>query len=563
MSEDGGSSGPRRRGDSLESLRRLGKEVGRSRVGEGDETPPRGRHYRRSLRRSRRVGARRWPRRTLILANVLTALTLIGAGGAYGYVQWRLGQIKRINIVGLHVAGKVPSTKTTPTTSTVPAFTLLVIGSDTRALGAGGGSQFGNSSTVGGQRSDSIILVRVAPKTRSLALLSIPRGTLTQIPGYGTTRINTAFNSGSPSLLVQVLDQDFGIEVNHVALFNFDTFRAVANAVGGVEQYFPSPAKDAFSLLSIPAAGCYNLTGDQALAFVRSREYQYEVNGSWHYQLYPESDLARIQRQQSFFRDLVKKAKKVAPTNPITLNAVVSGITKNLTLDKSFSNSLILSLAQDFHSANLSTLPSYTYPTVNSTSVPGALDPDTQQGQAVIQQWLDVGQTAAAPAKSPAKAAQPVITVNPSSVRIEVENGSGVGNQAGAAGQALAGLGYKTTVSGDAPNFGLTTTEIEYTPDSLAAAKQVQSQLVGGATLIKDSALTPTIYNLDLVTGQSFQGVIGSSSPATPPAPTTTVVASPAYIGTQTVNPDSSSVYDGVYIPPGLQAGQVPQTCGE
>ncbi len=563
MSEDGGSSGPRRRGDSLESLRRLGKEVGRSRVGEGDETPPRGRHYRRSLRRSRRVGARRWPRRTLILANVLTALTLIGAGGAYGYVQWRLGQIKRINIVGLHVAGKVPSTKTTPTTSTVPAFTLLVIGSDTRALGAGGGSQFGNSSTVGGQRSDSIILVRVAPKTRSLALLSIPRDTLTQIPGYGTTRINTAFNSGSPSLLVQVLDQDFGIEVNHVALFNFDTFRAVANAVGGVEQYFPSPAKDAFSLLSIPAAGCYNLTGDQALAFVRSREYQYEVNGSWHYQLYPESDLARIQRQQSFFRDLVKKAKKVAPTNPITLNAVVSGITKNLTLDKSFSNSLILSLAQDFHSANLSTLPSYTYPTVNSTSVPGALDPDTQQGQAVIQQWLDVGQTAAAPAKSPAKAAQPVITVNPSSVRIEVENGSGVGNQAGAAGQALAGLGYKTTVSGDAPNFGLTTTEIEYAPDSLAAAKQVQSQLVGGATLIKDSALTPTIYNLDLVTGQSFQGVIGSSSPATPPAPTTTVVASPAYIGTQTVNPDSSSVYDGVYIPPGLQAGQVPQTCGE
>jgi LCP family protein required for cell wall assembly len=393
--------------------------------------------------------------------------------------------------------------------------------------------------------------------------LSIPRDTLTQIPGYGTTRINTAFNSGSPSLLVQVLGQDFGIAVDHVALFNFDTFRAVADAVGGVEQYFPSPAKDAFSLLSIPAAGCYNLTGDQALAFVRSREYQYELNGSWHYQLYPESDLARIQRQQSFFRDLVTKAKKVAPTNPLTLNAVLSGITKNLTLDSKFSNSLILSLAQDFHSANLSTLPSYTYPTVNSTSVPGALDPETQQGQSVIQQWLNVGQPAAAPSTSPAKTSKPVITVNPATVRIEVENGSGVGNQAGAAGQALASLGYPTTVSGDAPNFGLTTTEIEYAPDSLAAAKQVQSQLVGGATLIEDNTLTPTLYNLDVVTGESFKGVIGSSSSVTPAAPTTTVVASPAYVGTQTVNPDSSSVYDGVYIPPGLQPGQIPQTCGE
>jgi polyisoprenyl-teichoic acid--peptidoglycan teichoic acid transferase len=562
MRGDGKRAKSGQRGEGMESLRKLGKEAGRSKPGDAADGPGKGRHYRRSARRrSRAAGARRWPRRTLLVATLLTFLTLIGAGGAYGYVQWRLGQIKRIPIVGLQPEGH--STQSTSVGSSVPAFTMLVIGSDSRDLGAGGASQFGNSTEVAGQRSDSIILVRVAPKTRSLALLSIPRDTLVPIPCYGTTRINTAFNSGTPSLLVQVLDQDFGIQVNHVAVFNFDTFRAVADAVGGVEQYFPSPAKDDFSLLSIPAAGCYNLTGNQALAFVRSREYEYEINGTWQYQLYPESDLARIQRQQSFFRDLVKKAKQVAPTNPIALNAVISGVTKNLTLDKGFSNSLILSLAQDFHSANLSTLPSYTYPTVNSTAVPGALDPETQQGQAVIQQWLDVGQTAAAPSKSPSKSPKPVITVNPASVRIEVENGSGIGNQAGTAGQDLASLGYRATVSGDAPNFGLATTEIEYAPDSLAAAKQVQSQLVGGATLIEDSALTPTIYNLDVVTGQSFQGVIGSSTSATPPAPTTTVVASPAYVGTQTVNPDSSSVYDGVYIPPGLQPGQIPQTCGE
>jgi LCP family protein required for cell wall assembly len=491
-------------------------------------------------------------------------LAIIGAGAAYGYVQWRLGQIHRIHVAGLH-----PETKTGGAGEPkVAAFTMLVIGTDSRAIS--NGNLYGGTAAVGGQRSDSIILVRVVPKAHALALMSIPRDTLVKIPGYGTTRINTAFNSGNPSLLSTVLDQDFGIEVNHVAIFNFDTFQAVANAVGGVDQYFPAPAKDAFSLLNIPNAGCYNLTGAAALGFVRSREYQYYLNGEWHYQLYPESDLARIQRQQAFFRNLVHKAKKVAPTNPIALNNIIAGVTKNLTLDSGFSNSLIFDLADAFKSANVSTIPSYTYPTVNSTAVPGALDPQTQAGRAMIQQWLNVGQPATstpAASQSHTQTTPPKITVSPSSVSISVENGSGVGGQASRAGQDLSGLGYHATVSGDAPNFGQVQNEIEYAPDSLAAAKQVQSQLVGGATLVLDTGLTPTPFNLAVITGQNYNGVIGASgqqiTTSTTVAETTTTVGSPAYSGTQTVSPDSSSIYNGVYIPPGLSPGQVPQTCGE
>jgi LCP family protein required for cell wall assembly len=502
----------------------------------------------------------------LIAANIFTALAILAAGSAYGYVAWRLGEIQRIPVLGLHVQGGSSQSKSG---GSAAPFTMLVIGSDTRAIN--GGSQYGGTTAVQGQRSDSIILVRVNPKKRALALLSIPRDTLVPIPGYGTTRINTAFNSGTPSLLVTVLDHDFGIQINHVVVFNFDTFDAVANAVGGVSQYFPTPARDLFSNLTVPAAGCVNLHGAQALAFVRSREYQYYLNGQWQYQLYPESDLARIQRQQAFVKALARKAKKVAPTNPIALNNIIAGVTKNLVVDSSFSNSLLLSLAQDFRSANLSTIPSYTYPTINSVAVPGALDPQTQQGAGVIQQWLNVGQPPAPPARAAASQAPAPITVNPASVNIEVLNGSGIGGQAGLAGQDLSQLGYRASVSGDAPNFGLSTTEIEYAPDSLAAARQLQGQLIGGATLIRDPALTPTVYNLELVTGQNFAGVkgpaasTGGSTGTTPPtsSATTTTVASAAYGGTQTVNPDSSSVYNGVYIPPGLTPGQTPQTCGE
>jgi LCP family protein required for cell wall assembly len=496
-------------------------------------------------------------------ANIVTVLALIGAGSAYAYVQWRLGQIKHINVLGLHATGH--SAQSNGKGSSAAPFTMLVIGSDTRAI-AGGGA-YGGTADVQGQRSDSIILVRVVPKTRSLALLSIPRDTLVPVPGDGTTRINVAFNAGTPSLLVQVLDQDFGIQVNHVAEFNFDTFQALADAVGGVEQYFPSPARDIYSGLNIISPGCYNLTGGAALAFVRSREYEYQINGQWHYQLYPESDLARIQRQQAFVKGLVRKAKKVAPTDVFKLNNIIGGITKNLTLDSTFSNSLILSLAQDFRSANLTTIPSYTYPAVNSTSVPGALDPQIAQGQSVIQQWLHVGQPPAASSPSSLPKSPPTTNLRPASINIEVQNGSGVAGQAGQVGQELAGLGYHTTVTGDAPNFGLATTVIQYAPDSLAAAKQVQSQLASASTLVEDSALTPTAYNLELVTGQNFNGVLGAAAPASSgtaaPAVTTTTLGSPAYSGTATVDPASSSIYQGAYIPPGLQPGQTPQTCGE
>ena len=541
-------------GDALERLRRLSRRGAAGGAGAAH-------------RRVRRV-RRRWPRRTLITVNLVTALTLIGAASAFVYVQWRLGQVKRVNIAGLHEQGH--SAQSSSKGSTIAPFTLLVIGSDTRNLGAGGGAQFGNTTEVQGQRSDSIILVRVAPQTRSLALLSIPRDTLVPIPGYGTTRINTAFNSGTPSLLVRVLDQDFGIQVNHVVQFNFDTFRAVADAVGGVEQYFPTPARDDFSLLNIPAPGCYNLSGDQALSFVRSREYQYELDGQWHYQLYPESDLARIQRQQAFVRDLVRKARKVAPTNIVELNNIVGSITSHLTLDSAFSNSLILDLAKDFRSANLSNIPSYTYPAVNSTSVPGALDPQTQQGKATIQQWLDVGQPAPAKPTTPVAGPSSTVahdTVDPASLRIEMVGGSGVAGQAARAGRELAGLGYATVVSSDAPGSGLATTEIQYAPDSLVAAQQVQRQLAGQATLVENSALTPTPYNLEIVVGQDFAGLAPGVTASAPPAgasPTTsTTTASPAYDGTSSIDPASSSIYHGVYVPPGLQPGQTPRTCGE
>jgi len=401
----------------------------------------------------------------LIGANVLVLALLALGASAFGYVQWRLGQVNHIQVSGLGRSAKPGA-----------PLTILAVGSDTRTLGKGTSSVFGSSQSVTGQRSDTIMLVRVVPATSSLAILSVPRDLLLPIAGMGTTRINAAFDSG-PDLLVSTVQQDLGITVNHFMVVNFYTFTQIADAIGGVYQYFPTPARDAYSDLSVPRAGCVLLKGGQALAFVRSREYQYYLNGSWQYQLVPESDLARIQRQQDFIKLAVKKAEQVAPTNPIALNGVVAGITSSLTVDDSFSASLMLSLAKVVRHANAAGIPEWTYPTVNSTAVPGALDPVPSADQQIVQQFLSYG-------------LPPV----------------------------------KSATGGTATTGGTGTTS------AVSAAG-------GGDGIVLTAARTA-----------------GSAAPEASVSPTT---APPA----PDVAPDSSSFYEGQYVPPGLQPGQVPQKC--
>lgn len=447
----------------------------------------------------------------LVIANIAVALTVISVAGAYGYVQWRFGQIKTKVIPGL--TGK--------DTSNGNPFTLLLVGSDSRAaIAAGGGnSQFGGSQ-VGGQRSDTIILVRVAPATRQLMMLSIPRDLWGPIPGHGSNRINSAFDTG-PALLVETIKQDLGIPIDHYAEVNFDTFRDISNAVGGVKFYFPTPARDPYSLLNIPTAGCYTLVGDQALAFVRARHYQYKQNGYWHSE--GLSDLARIQRQQAFIKKMIKKAEGEF-TNPIALNNVIGGVTKNLTVDSNFSTSLMLDLAKDFRTMDAAGIPNITLPTYGFTTSGGAEVLGLQQPQAsqAIAAFKAFGTApppqgkspSTTPGSKPAKINMPSVTVAPSSVNIEVANGTGAGGQAGQMSQYLSGLGYYTKINSASPGYNHPTTEIHYAPDSRTAAEQVGAKMPGGATLVEDPSLTPTPYNLEIITGSTYSAASGSGNQA-------------------------------------------------
>ncbi len=507
---------------------------------------------------------RRWPRRLLISANVFVLVVLLAGASAYGYVQWRLNQVKRISVPGLAAAKAGP-------------MTILMVGSDTRNLGSGGSAAFGNSQQVTGQRSDTIVLAHIVPATSSIALLSIPRDLLVDIPGMGTTRINAAFDSG-PALLVKTIEQDIGIPVNHFAVVNFASFTKLSDAIGGVYQYFPTPARDLFSNLNVPKAGCVLLKGTQALGFVRSREYQYFLNGTWNYQLVPESDLARIQRQQAFIKLAIKKAEHSALSNPLTLNSVLSGITSSITVDSTFSNSLMINLALAMRHTNAAGIPNWTYPNVNSASVPGALDPVPSADQQMVHQFLNYGlpsgataTTTGAPASAGPRKATKAREV------VEVLNGSGLNGQAAQAATALKAAGMQIGSTGNAANFNYVSSVVEYGPGSAASARSLAARVGGGATLQEVRSLASG--TLVLVTGQDYTGIskVPAGTAGAPPPPSTTSAppstaahvvtatsSSTSSSGGLTVPPtgvDSSSYYHGQYVPPGLQPGQVPQTC--
>jgi polyisoprenyl-teichoic acid--peptidoglycan teichoic acid transferase len=413
-------------------------------------------------------------------------------------------------------------------------FTLLVVGSDSRAARTannGNSQAFGGSSQVGGQRSDTIILVKVVPSSRQLMIMSIPRDLWGPIPGHGSNRINSAFDTG-PSLLVQTIQQDLGIPINHYVEVNFDSFRDISNAVGGIRFYFPTPAKDTLSGLSVPAPGCIPFQGDAALALVRSRHYEHFLNGSWHYEAL--SDLARIQRQQAFVKKLIKKAEGEF-TNPIALNDVIAGITKNLTVDSSFSSSLMLDLARVFRTINAAAIPTLTVPTYPYTTAGGAQVLGLQQPQAsqAIAAFNSFGSTPPPPPTtksnpSPTAPAvtMPPVTVAPSSVNIEVANGTGSSGQANTMAQWLTSQGYHAGLTAS-PSYGHATTEIRYAPDSKIAAEQIAAKVPGGATLVLATDLTPTRYNLEIITGTSYTGsAAGSSTGTSSPTTATTLPGS-------------------------------------
>jgi LCP family protein required for cell wall assembly len=260
-----------------------------------------------------RGGGRRWRlrgqpgrrgRRIALVIGVVVLLVIVALGGTYFWVNGKLNRSVALPASTLTSAGT----------------NWLIVGSDSRdGLTRAQIDQL-HLGTQGANASDSLMLLHMG--TGKPVLISIPRDSYVTIPGHGQDKINAALAIGGPTLLVQTVESVTGLRIDHYMGIGFEGLAGVVNQVGGVRICLPNALHDSYSGVNLKA-GCQNLSGTQAVAFVRDRHS------------FATSDLRRIQDQRAFLSALLSKATSPGVyLNPFTSLPFASTAASSISVDK-------------------------------------------------------------------------------------------------------------------------------------------------------------------------------------------------------------------------------------
>ncbi len=176
-------------------------------------------------------------------------------------------------------------------------------------------------------RSDVILLAHINGDRSAVTLIHFPRDLYVGIPGHGKNKINAAYAYGGVKLLVLTLQQLIHVPIDHVAIVDFNGFKQLTDAIGGVDVRV-AEASPGFP------AGVMHMDGKTGLKFVRTR---YRLS---------QGDISRGRRQQAFVKAvLLKGLSKEVLLNPIKLASFIDAGTSNLTVDQSLDVATMRALA--------------------------------------------------------------------------------------------------------------------------------------------------------------------------------------------------------------------------
>jgi len=256
-----------------------------------------------------------------IVLIVLAALVVIAAAIA-GVTYWQasaiLGQLhagpkEKVVKAVEHELHRPPTHRLVALPKEPSAQTILLIGSDRRWTGGDGA------------RSDTILLVRIQPARRRIALLSIPRDLYVAVPGHGHDRINMAYHYGGERLLTRVVRDTFGVTIDHFVEIDFHGFKDLIADLGGIyipvdQRYFNrnvGTAETNYANIDLQP-GYQKLDAQQALAFARYR--------------HDDDDFVRAARQQLVLRTVAHDAL-ADHWNPFRVRRLALAVAKATTSD--------------------------------------------------------------------------------------------------------------------------------------------------------------------------------------------------------------------------------------
>jgi LCP family protein required for cell wall assembly len=421
--------------------------------------------YRSDVRRMSRLA-----RAAYIGSICLTVLVVLAALGVYAAYRHLYGNINVVSVTGL---------------TNRPVYgvqNILLLGSQTRK---GQGKGFGTNPSLDTSNSDNLLLVHLDARHTHAIVLSIPRDTMVYEPGcrarpgvgtgiwgpYQSAIIDGAMNIGGPSCAVSTVKDLTGVGIDHFVMFNFNSFRAMVDAIGGVEVCVPPGGyHDPFSRLNL-SGGKHLLTYNQALAYVRTRHGVSAAGDTG-------GDLPRIMLQQAFISSVIQKVNgQGILSNSVQLLKIADTATRALTVDQGLDSvTKLLGLARTLAHLRAKHVTLITMPTVPDPNPAdsGRLLPEQPQDDVIFQMITD-GQ----------RWHGRLPTLPPGRVKVRVLNGAGITGLAGQTAGRLRKLGFDVTGIGDSAAASATTVSYSGT-----------AQADSAYTLMTALRATPAAQNL-------------------------------------------------------------------
>lgn len=183
-------------------------------------------------------------------------------------------------------------------------------------------------------RSDSMMILTIDNKHKSLKLTSLARDTYVDIPGHGMEKLTHAYAYGGINLLIETIENNFELDIQNYGVVNFYSFMDIVDALGGVtvdvkqseinelnsvmvEGYNISKNPDKGPLEPITHSGLQKLNGYQALGYGRIR--------------HNDDALQRDRRQREIIQGLMQGVKDLPITKyPELVDTILPYVKTNM-----------------------------------------------------------------------------------------------------------------------------------------------------------------------------------------------------------------------------------------
>ena len=276
---------------------------------------------------------RRFGLRTLVVS-VAAVTFLLGAvaGGAFIYVNHEVGSIQRVPVKFLSRDGAAGTT-------------ILLTASQVGPTGLGGTSQIPTGSGL-------IMLLHINAKKTIGGVVSIPPQTMVNVPGDGEMQLWKVEAVGGPSLLTETVNNLTGLPINHYVRIDFNHVASMVNALGGVSVTLPETEE---SFGHVFPQGVNHVNGTEALEYARQLSL---------------SETGRVLRQESLVRAVLSTMDgEHILTSPWRMTSALNALSDMLTVDSTFTNSQVLSLATSLGKLSNTTFVTAPTETVNRTVI--------------------------------------------------------------------------------------------------------------------------------------------------------------------------------------------------